>query len=784
MASPPGLSVWGRLPACGGLSARLAWYGAAIAVTLSLSVKAQWLPLNPVRDFQKQPDGALLTMQAGVLRLQVCTDSVIRVLYSPTGTFPTTKQYMVVKTDWPAVPFTVQQTAEAITLSTSRVRVSVGRADGNLTWTDAKGASLLSEGPKHMTAVRVNGEDTHRAEDVFKIYGSEEAFYGLGQHQAGVWNYRGESVDLSQENTEISIPFWMSTKGYGVFWNNTSVSKFNNRFVHYLYVTSDVADVIDYYFFYGPEFDKLIADYRELTGAAPMYGKWAYGFWQCKNKYTSQEQILGVAHEYRELHIPVDNIVQDWFWWTRTGEFVFNKNYPDPAGMVDDLHRNHFHLMVSIWPFFYPGTHNYEEMDKLGYFIDRTKVAAFHPLGTALYDAFNPAARKYYWHLVDEGLFRYGVDAWWMDTTEPETEGVGENVLESSHVAIGNGARYATIYPLVDTEGVYKGQRSETDRKRVFILSRSAAAGIQRYGVTAWSGDILSDWETYKREIPAALNFELSGLPYWTSDIGGFILGRPNDPAYRELFIRWFQFGTFCPIFRVHGTRAPDVNELWSYGEEAQKILVAYDRLRYRLMPYTYSVAWMVTHDSYTPMRALVMDFPADARVQNIGDEFLYGPAILVSPVTEQGATTRHLYLPAGATWYDFQTGASQTGGKYIDAPAPLDHMPLFVRGGSIIPVGPDEEYATEKAPDPIELRVYPGADADFTLYEDENDGYDYEKGVYATIPIHWDDAKHALTIGSRQGEFPGMLHERTFKVVIGNGPSKAVHYTGTAVTI
>ena len=772
------------------IASRLLW-----PLFITATLNAQWLPLNPVREFRQESDGVTFTLETGLLRIQVCTDSVIRVRYAPGSSFPNVRDYVVVKNAWPSVNWKLEATNTAVTLTTARLKVSVNRADSTVSFANLRGEALLNEGPKLMRPVTVNGEATHSAEDVFKIYGSEEAFYGLGQHQAGVWNYRGSAVDLAQENTEIAVPFWVSTKGYGVFWNNTSISRFNNNFVHYLYVSSQVADQIDYYFFYGPEFDKLIADYRELTGAAPMYGKWAYGFWQCKNKYSSQAEILGVAHKYRDLHIPVDNIVQDWFWWTRTGEFVFNKNYPDPAGMVADLHRNHFHLMVSIWPFFYPGTRTYEEMDKLGYFIDRTKSAGFHPLGTALYDAFNPAARAYYWHLVDQGLFKIGVDAWWMDTTEPETEGLAENVLLSNKVAIGNGARYANIYPLVDTEGIYQAQRKETDKKRVYILSRSAFAGSQRNAVTAWSGDVLSDWETYKRQIPAALNYELSGLPYWTSDIGGFFIGHPNDPAYRELFVRWFQFGAFCPIFRVHGTRAPNENELWSYGPEAQKILVAYDRLRYRLMPYIYSLAWRVTHESDTPMRPLVMDFTGDRRVENIGDQFLFGRAIMVSPVVEQGATTRHLYLPKGSGWYDFWTGAEQSGGKYIDVPAPLDRLPLDVRAGSIVPLGPDIEFAAEKPADPIELRVYRGGDGDFTLYEDENDTYDYEKGVYATIPMHWDESGRTLTIGARQGEFPGMLRSRTFNVVV-VGPNhgvggqvtaaadRVVRYEGRAVVV
>ncbi len=465
--------------------------------------------------------------------------------------------------------------------------------------------------------------------------------------------------------------------------------------------------------------------------------------------------MLGVAHKYRDLHIPLDNIVQDWFWWTNTGEFKFNKNYPGSEGHDRrPAQEQRSHLMISVWPYFYPGSATYDDMDKLGYFVDRTVVKSFHPKGMALYDAYNPAARKYYWKLIDDSLFKIGADAWWMDTTEPESEGVEEPYILHDKVNGMSGARYADIFPLMTTRAVYDGQRAESDQKRVYILSRSAFAGSQRKAVTAWSGDVLSDFETYKRQIPAALNFELSGIPYWTSDIGGFIMGHPNDPAYRELFVRWFQFGTFCPILRVHGTRAPDTNELWSYGPEAQAALVRFDKLRYRMMPYIYSTAWMVTNQHYTPMRPLVMDFPADQRVLNIGDQFLFGPEILVNPVTEQGATSRRLYLPAGTRWYDFWSGEALDGGKSVEGAAPLDRIPLYVRAGSILPLGPDVEWATEKPADPIELRVFAGADGDFTLYEDENDNYNYEHGVYATIPLHWSEGNKTLDDWGSEGEF------------------------------
>jgi alpha-D-xyloside xylohydrolase len=476
------------------------------------------------------------------------------------------------------------------------------------------------------------------------------------------------------------------------------------------------------------------------------------------------------------------------------GEPVFNKNYPDPKGMVEDLHENHFHVMFSFWPYFRPGSPVYDDMDRRGYFIDRTKVSGFHPAGQALYDAFNPAARKYYWQLINKGLFQIGADTWWLDTDEPETEGRETNILVNNKVAIGSGARYANLYPLMTTAAVYEGQREASDQKRVFILSRSAFAGAQRNAVTAWSGDVESNWLSFARQIPAGLNFELSGIPYWTTDIGGFIIDNPDDPSYRELFVRWFEYGTFCLIFRLHGTRTTNTNELWSYGTEAQAILTSYDRLRYRLLPYIYSMAWKTTNEGYTPMRALAMDFRTDTRALNVGDEFMFGPAILVSPVTEPGASSRRVYLPK-AKWYDFWTGRKIEGGRTIDAAAPLDRMPLYVRAGSIVPLGPDVEWATEKPADPIELRVYTGADGSFTLYEDENDNYDYEKGARAVISIHWNDASRKLTIDERHGEFPGMLERRTFQVVFvsdahgaGIAPStptdQIIEYTGKPTSV
>jgi alpha-D-xyloside xylohydrolase len=765
-----------------------------VSLSMASGVRAQWNVLNSVADVKQQEDGVLLKMQKGTLRLQFCSDSIVRVTYAAGESFPDVPSYVITKASWPKTKWTIQSGEKDVVVTTARVKVSVGRKDGAILFSDATGRKLFQDYDRSLTPVEVNGEKTYHSELFSNLWDSTEAFYGLGQHQAGVWNYHGETVDISQANTNISVPMFLSSNGYGIFWNNTSRSRFNNRFPHELYLSSEAADTVDYYFLYGPEFDAIIAAYRDMTGAAPMFGKWAYGFWQCKNKYESQAEVLGVAHKYRELHIPVDSIVQDWFWWDIMGQPTFNKNYPDPKGMIDDLHKINFHVMFSFWPYFRPGSPVYDEMDQRGYFVDRMKVSGFHPAGQALYDAFNPAARKYYWQLIDKALFKLGADAWWLDTDEPETEGRETNILATNKVAIGSGARYANLYPLMTTTAVYEGQRGSSDQKRVFILSRSAFAGAQRNSITAWSGDVESNWSSFARQIPAGLNFELSGMPYWTTDIGGFIIGNPDDPTYRELFVRWFEYGAFCPIFRLHGTRTTNQNELWSYGPDAQKILTSYDRLRYRLLPYIYSLAWKTTNEAYTPMRPLAMDFRTDRRALDIGDEFLFGPAILVNPVTEPGATSRRVYLPK-AKWYDFWTGRGVDGGVAIDTAAPLDRMPLFVRAGSIVPMGPDMEYAAEKPADPIELRVYTGADANFTLYEDENDNYEYEKGVHATIRVQWHEAGKKLTIGEREGKFPGMLEKRTIRIVLvgeGRGDGieparevdKTVEYQGKQITV
>lgn len=561
--------------------------------------------------------------------------------------------------------------------------------------------------------------------------------------------------------------------------------------------TSDAANAIDYYFMDGPELDQVVADYRDLTGAAPLFGKWALGFWQCKEHYNSQEELTNVVAKYRELDIPLDGIIQDWHYWPdgTWGSHQFDPaRYPHPAQMIRDLHEMHAHLMISVWAKFDLGTSNYDELQRAGALYPETFSGYSWSDPTESnkwYDPFNPVARRIYWRQMSNELFKLGIDGWWLDASEPEL-GVRWGEFQDFMTEAGPGFSVFNAYPLMHTTAVYQGQRAVTSKKRVLILTRSAYAGQQRNAAVTWSGDIQGTWDEFQRQIPAGLNFSMSGIPWWNTDTGGFFSGDPSDPGYAELFTRWFQFSAFCPMFRVHGTNHP--KEMWRFDANTENILINYDKLRYHLLPYIYSVSWMVTHDGYTMMRPLVMDFQTDTNVYDIGNQFMFGPAMMVCPVTLPGAARRSVYLPAGASWTDFWTGKTYPGGRVIDAAAPIETEPLFARAGSIIPYGPAIQYAMQTN-DPIELRVYRGANGRFTLYEDEGDNYDYEKGEYATIPISWNEAAHTLEIGKRSGSFPGILKKRTFNIVWvsdGHGagipstekPDTVVDYHGAAVKI
>ena len=753
-----------------------------------------------VVDVQKDAVAVNIRLVDGLLRIQPCENNVARITYSPAQKIPNLANPYVSATPCAATAFTVQDDAKAVTVRLPDLTVEVARGTGAVRFEDAQGKELLQESdfpqPRQVKPVVTDGEATNRASVWFAL-AQEEKLYGLGQHQNGILNQRNLELDLSQDNTNISIPFFLSSRGYGVFWNNASVTRWNNRFQPVLNVSSNVADAVDYFFINGPAFDKIISEYRKLTGDAPLFPLWAYGYWQSKLAYRSQPEIVGVAARYRGLHIPLDNIVLDEGWETVLGSRVFSDKFPDPRAMVQALHEQHVHIMVSIWPVFQPGSANYDEFLKAGLFTGEgiNKVAPW-VAGTRLYDAFSPKGRDTYWKQVKTSLFDIGVDAYWLDSTEP-SDNYGEeqgSMLAGARTSMGNASRFVNLFPFMTTAAIYDGQRSATGSKRVFMLTRSAFAGQQHQAAAAWSGDIAANFQTLKREIPAGLNYSLTGLPYWTTDIGGFNGGDTSTAAYREVFVRWFQYGAFCPIFRVHGVRINDQNELWSFGEDAQAILTLYDRLRYRLLPYIYTVAHRTTVQGYTPMRALAFDFLDDPKALEINDEFLFGPSILVAPVTDAGATSRRVYLPAGVDWYDFWTAKRTAGGQDVNRPAPLDIMPLYVRAGTILPMGPESEYTNQHPEAPLELRIYPGADASFELYEDDGTSYDYEKGLSATIPIHWNDQTKVLTIGPSHGHYPGMAAHREFSLVMvdfahgageaASASARAVHYDGSSQEI
>jgi alpha-D-xyloside xylohydrolase len=572
---------------------------------------------------------------------------------------------------------------------------------------------------------------------------------------------------------------------------------------------SQVADGIDYYFIEGNgKIDNVIAGYRQLTGVAPMMPQWAFGLWQSRQRYETAQQSLDVVAGFRQRQIPFDNIVQDWFYWPADawGSHQFDPvRFPDPTGWIKSIHDLHAHLMISVWGKFYTGTKNFDAM-KAGGFLYPENLAehVIDWLGYpyTFFDAFSAPARALFWAQVKPALFDRGVDAWWLDASEPDLlplPTLDGQITHMNPTALGPGSKVLNAYSIMEGKTFYPNQRAAAPNQRVFILTRSGFASQQRYAQATWSGDTTSTWTALDKQIQAGLNFSLSGVPYWTMDIGGFsVPGRfstktptpANLDEWRELNTRWFEFGAFVPLLRVHGEYP--YREMWQFGGEdspAYRAMLKFDHLRYQLLPYIYSLAGDITLHGGTMMRQLAMDFPSDGTARQCRDEYLFGPSLLVSPVTTYQARTRSVYLPASADWYDFWTGKRLSGGQTIDAAAPYDQIPLHVRAGSILPAGPDLQYTGEKSADPITLVVYPGADATFTLYEDDGLTYGYERGQYATIPMRWDEAKKTLTISRRAGKFPTMLDRRTFNIVFVTPGGKGVmtppvNYLGEKVEI
>ena len=725
-------------------------------------------------------------------------------------------------------------------MNTSELSVSVDTGTGIVSYFSKDGKSLLAE-KSGMQFIDFDdaGTKTYQVYQPF-VLDKEEAIYGLGQLQNGKMIQRNMTKNLIQGNVEDVSPFFQSTKGYGVFWDNYSPTLFTDNEVETSF-RSEVGDCVDYYFMYGKDADGVIAQVRSLTGQAPMFPLWTYGYWQSKERYKSQEEVVDVVRKYRELGIPLDGIIQDWQYWGHNylwNAMDFqNPTFNNPQKMIEDVHAMNAHMAISIWSSFGPMTKPYRELDKKGMLFNFTTWPQSgleswppnmeYPSGVRVYDAYNPEARDIYWKYLNDRIFKLGMDAWWMDSTEPDHLDWKPEDMDTK-TYLGSFRKVRNAYPLMTVGGVYDHQREVTSDKRVFILTRSGFLGQQRYGANVWSGDVASTWESFRNQIPAGLNFSLCGMPHWNSDIGGFFAGHYNkswnddsaskNPLYQELYVRWLQFGTFNPMMRSHGT---DVyREIYKFGKKGEPVYDAIEKmigLRYSLLPYIYSTSWEVSNRQSSFMRALMMDFVDDRKVWDINDEYMFGKSILVAPIThaqytpeavvkvseEEGwnrdgakktktdvavdfmeTKSTNIYLPAGTLWYDFWTNEKHEGGKEITKETTLDVIPLYVKAGSIIPVGPQVQYATEKPWDHLELKVYAGANGNFILYEDEFDNYNYEKGVYTEIPISWNNTSRKLTIGARKGAYEGMLKNRKFTVTLQDGTQKNVDYNGKAISV
>ncbi len=882
------------------------------------------------------------------VRLQVVSPEVVRVSVSPDGKFHD-RQSLAVLPQKECTDFTVSKESSKVVLTTSALSVEVSKADGTVQFFKADGTPLALDGHAAFDPLEVEGK---KAWSTTVSYASteDEAFYGLGQHQAGEFNHKGLREELYQYNTKISVPLVVSNKGYGMLFDAYSLSRwgsaqpyrqlgeifdldltgtyrpkegaplvqkedslfYENEWVlknlpqvplmgatvtyegtitapqtgdyhfiqYYAGFQSTVVDGVevmsrrwrpawnpnsykftvhleagkptplkiewepdgdvsyiglrvapletpeqesrltfwsefepqaDYYFIAGDNYDGVIKGYRQLTGKAQVMPKWALGFWQSRERYSTQEDLVETLAEMRRRHIPVDNIVQDWQYWPEDqwGSHEFEASrYPDPEKMLDDVHAMHGRFMISVWPKFYTNTEHYKELKTAGYaYTHAEEDSLVDWLGhtQSFYDAYAAGGRKMFWRQMDESLYsKYGkkIDAWWMDASEPNLR----DCLPMDYFkwlltpnALGSSTEYLNAYALVNAQAIYEGQRGVDPDKRVFLLTRNGFAGLQRYSTASWSGDIGTSWTDMRMQMAAGLNYSMSGIPFWGMDIGGFsVMSKFYDAAnadeWQELQTRWHQFGTFVPLFRTHGQWPR--RELWNIapeGSKAYESILWYMQLRYRLMPYLYSLTGAVHYADYTLLRGLPMDFPDDPAVRDLSDQWLLGPALMPCPVYEYKARSREVYFPAGG-WYDFYTGEKIPGNQRRMVAAPYERMPLYVRAGSIVPVGPALEWSDQKPADDLLLVIYTGADARFTLYEDDGLTYAYEKGESSTIDLQWDDAARTLTIGARKGSYPGMLQKRQFRLIFvdqahpfawnPDAPGRPVQYDGQALTI
>ena len=776
---------------------------------------------------------APIAMCAQGVKIEFFTPSVVHVVkYQGQAVSPQSKVII-------AKPQDVKLTRKGNATSSSNLTVKLDEKTGCITFLDAKGKVLLRE--KSHSFAPLNQTFT---------LDKGEAIYGLGTIQNGKMNRRGEHKRMEQSNLEDFQNVIQSIKGWGLYWDNYSPTQFDDD-ANGMSLTSEAGDYIDYYFMYGGSADGVIAQIRYLSGDVPMFPLWTYGFWQSKERYKTAAETESIVDKYRELQVPLDGIIQDWQYWG--SNYLWNamdflsEDFVNGPQMIKNVHQKHAHFMISIWASFGPQTQQFRELNEKGLLLPietwpQSGLSHIwpprmdYPSGVKVYDAFSPEARAIYWKYLKK-LYDYGTDAWWMDSTDPDFFNPRESDYQHP-VTGGTWRSLRNAFPLETVRGIYQSQRKDDRGKRVFIMTRSSYAGQQHYGSNMWSGDVASSWEMLRNQIPCGLSFTLTGNPNFNTDIGGFFCGSyntkgpgsaPRNPQFQELYVRWMQYGLFCPVFRSHGADAP--REIWQFSDErsgkaerGKKGEPVYDaiekqiRLRYRLIPYLYSIASQVTTNNDSYMRPLFSDFVADKKVWDMTDEFMFGRSILAAPIVEAQYTQEKIvkedamtgwnkkevrgeklevrdidwtetktatkYLPKGANWYDFWTGKLYKGGQNVVLTTTLDKVPMFVRAGSILPLGPEMQYVGEKAWDNLEIRIYPGADGEFSLYEDEGDGYNYEQGYYSNIIFTWTDRTRTLHISARQGGYKGMLLDRKFTLVLPDGTTRTIDYNGNQVEL
>ena len=774
----------------------------------SILVAAAFLSTLPVeaQTFRQTKQGITGTTQGMDIEIQFVSPEIVRVVKAPEGRSFTKKSFSVVKSP-ESMSVTTEKKGETVSLKSNAVRVDFNVRTGRISFFDKQGKALFTEKDygAQFTPFNDAGNPTFSVRQAF-LLDKDEAIYGLGQQQVDDLNQRNHKHFMRQRALYASVPIIQSTKGYGMFWDNYSPTTYTDN-PQEMSFDSEVGECMDYYFMYGGNADGVIAQIRDLTGQAPMYPLWTFGFWQSRERYKSQQETMEVVDKYRELGIPLDGIIQDWQYWGPNSNWnsmnFDNPEFPDPQKMIDHVKKKNAKIMISIWASFGPDTNPYKDLEKINALFNFKTWPADG--GVKAYDAYNEKARDIYWEHLNKGLFSKGIDAWWTDSTEPDHLDVQERDFDIP-TAMGTYRSVVNAFPLMSNKGVYEHQRAVTSDKRVYLLTRCAFAGQQRYAANTWSGDVMCNWETFRKQIPTGLNFSLSGIPYWNTDIGGFFNwpyhGGAENKAYHELYTRWFQYGTFLPMQRSHGSGVK--KEIYNLGKKGDWVYDSeekYINLRYALLPYLYSTGWQVTDNAGSFLRALFMDFNEDKKVHTISNQYMFGKAFLVTPVTRNmyvfsdkeqwkdpyedfsKTGTQDVYLPKGTKWFDFWTGEALNGGQVVTKEVPIDIIPLYVRAGSIVPFGPKVQYSTEKKWNNLEIRIYPGADGEFVLYEDENDNYNYEKGAYSTIKFTWDDANRTLNIADREGTFPGMLKSRKFNIVVvdkenGTGSVQSTKFT------